>query len=176
MRLPSYLTLLTLLLATLSHAEPEMPITDFGMTAELLLSTPVEELREARALSVEDVTEQDRKAALWRIRELSMLETLKLYHADLSKVDEKDPIPPKVNAVLIGGCRISQGTLRWLAKFPSGAEITFGGCDLRKMDLDLGKFMWVMFDNCEVSTSAVPKLVKRLTQVTFKECTLTDDK
>jgi hypothetical protein len=122
------------------------------------------------------VTEQVCKAALSRIRELPNLETLKLYHADLSKVDEKDPIPPKVNAVLIGGCRISQGTLRWLAKFPSGAEITFGGCDVRNMDLDLGKFMWVMFDNCEISTSAVPKLVKRLTQATFKECTLTDEK
>jgi len=175
MRLPSYL-LLMLLLATPSRAEPEKPITDFGMTAELLLSTPAEELREARTLSVEDLAEQNCKAALSRIRELPKLETLKLYHADLSRVDEKDPIPPKVNAVLIGGCKISQGTLRWLAKFPSGAEITFGGCDLRKMDLDLGKFMWVMFDNCDVSTSAVLGLVKRLTQVTFKECTLTDDK
>jgi len=59
--------------------------------------------------------------------------------------------------------------------FPSGIEIGFG-CDVRRLDLDLGEFKLVMFDNCQVSRSAVAKLVEKLTQMTFKEVTLDDDK
>jgi len=47
---------------------------------------------------------------------------------------------------------------------------------LYKPDLDLGKFKWVMFDNCQMSRSAVAKPIEKLTQVTFKEVTLDDDK
>jgi hypothetical protein len=175
MRSSVYLPLFTLLLANLTIAEPDKVITDFGMGVELLLDRPLDEIREAKTLSIDDATEQNCKAALSRIRELPKLEYLSFYGCDLSGVNENDPVPEKVKAVLIAGGKISQGTVRWLAKYPSGVEIVFG-CDVRNLEFDLGKFKWVTFDNCDISRSAVTTLVKTLTPVTFKECTLAEDK
>jgi adenylosuccinate synthase len=175
MRPMTFFVPIVLLAANLAHAQLDEPIQDFGMTAQLFLSSPLDEVRAATALSIEDVTKGDVETLLSRIRKLEKLETLKFYSGDLSTLDANDPIPSKVKAVLIGGCKISQGTLRWLAKLTSGTEIVFGGCNARSLDFDLGKFKWVTFDNCALSRSAIVKLVQRLTQVTFKECTLKEE-
>jgi len=176
MRATHFLIFLTLALSSAFGAEPEKPVTDFGFYAEELITRPMDEIRQAETISLEDLTDKDRKAALSRIAEFPKLATLKFYSCDLSHVDEKDAVPAKVKTVIISRGKVSQGTLRWLAKFPSGIEITFGGCDICKLDLELGEFKWVRFDGCQMSRSAVAKLVEKLTQVTFKEIKLDDDK
>jgi len=167
---------LTLLLAVgFTGAEKPQAITDFAVRPQDLLRSDFDELKDARTLSVDDLTDKDLSAVLSRIRELPNLETLRFYSADLSRVDENDAVPAKVNAVLIAGGKISQGTIRWLAKFPKGVELVFGGCDTRKLELDLGEFKWVSFESCKMSPAAVAKLARNLTQVTFKECELGEE-
>jgi hypothetical protein len=167
---------LALLLAVgFTGAERPKAITDFAFAPEGLLSSEMEEIKDARTLSVDDLTDKDGSAVLSRIRELPNLKTLRFYSADLSRVDENDPVPDKVNFVLVADGRISQGTIRWLARFPKGVELVFGGCDTRGLELDLGEFKWVTFDNCKVSPAVVAKLVRRLTRVTFKECELGEE-
>jgi hypothetical protein len=176
MRPSNLLATLILILAFVSRAEPAKPITDFAFSAETLITTPMDEMRQTETFSLDDLTDKDRKAALSRIAEFPKLATLKLYSCDLSHVDEKDAVPAKVKAVIISGGKVSQGTIRWLAKFPSGIEIWFGSCDVRKLDLDLGKFKWVSFDDCEMSRSAITKLIENTMQVIFKEVKLDAEK
>jgi hypothetical protein len=171
-RLP--VLLFTLLLAGVARAEPKAAVTNFALSPESLITWPFEEIRAAETVSLDDLRDASRKAALARIRQLPHLTTLKFYGCDLSGVDENDPVSPTVKAVLISGGKVSQGTIRWLAKHPSGATLVIG-CDVRNLQLDLGHFKWLTFDNCQLSRSAVVKLVKSATQVTFKEVTLADD-
>ena len=166
--------LVALLVTTMSGAQPEKAATDFAYAVEQLLRVPLDEIRSAETLTIDDLRDKDRRAVLTRLAELPKLTTLKFYGCDLSHVDEHDPVPATVNSVLISGGKISQGTIRWLSKFPAGIDIVFG-CDVRKLKFDLGKFKWVTFDNCDMSRSAVAKLVEIMTQVTFKEVTLAND-
>lgn len=151
----------------------EEVITDFAFSPESLIDRPFDAIRDAEVLSLDDLLDKDRRAALERIRQLPKLTTLKFYRCDLSKVDEDHPVPAKVHTVLISGGKVSQGTVRWLAKFPAGTTLVFG-CDVRGLEFNLGKFSWVTFDNCEMSRSAIVKLVENTTQVTFKEVTLVE--
>lgn len=159
----------------MSRAEPEQVITDFDYAVDQLLSVPLAEIRAAETLTVQELLDTDRKAVLSRLAALPKLTTLKFYSCNLSNVGENDPIPVTVKTVLISGGSVSQGTIRWLSKFPAGIEIVFG-CDVRNLEFDLGSFTWVTFDNCELSRSAVTKLIEKLRQVTFKEVTLDGEK
>lgn len=173
MRFVNHFLLCIFLTAPMSHAQPEQLSTDFAFSPESLIDRPLDAIRDAETLSLDDLLDRDRRAALERIQQLPKLTTLKFYGCDLSKVDEKDPVPAKVHTVLISSGKISQGTIRWLAKFPAGTTLVFG-CDVRRLEFGLGKFRWVTFDNCEMSRAAVTKLVEKMTQVTFKEVTLVD--
>lgn len=175
MSISKTLFLLVVVIPLLSHADPEKVITDFGFGPDMLLRSPLDEIITAETLSLDDLTEADRKASLARIKELPKLTELNFYGCDLSHVDENDLVPQHVKRVLLADGKVSQGTLRWLAKFPAGTTLVFG-CDVTGLDFKLGKFSWLMFDNCKMSRSAVTKLVEKMTQVTFKEVTLMDDK
>lgn len=175
MRVAKHLVLFILICAQMSHAGAEEVITDFAFSPESLIDRPLDDIRDVETLSLDDLLDKDRRAALERIQQLPKLTTLKFYGCDLTMVDEKDPVPAKVQTVLISSGKVSQGTIRWLAKFPSGTDLVFG-CDVRGLEFNLGKFSWVTFDNCEMSRSAVTKLVEKMTQVTFKEVTLVDDR
>jgi hypothetical protein len=174
MRFARVPALLILLLVPTSHADPQDVITNLLFSPQALLDVPFDEIRHAETCSLDDLVEKDRKAVLARVAALPKLTTLKLYGCDLSRVDEKDPVPAKVKSLLISGGKVSQGTIRWLAKFPAGVEVGLA-CDLRGLDLDLGAFKWVFVQNCRMSRSAVAKLVEKTTQVTFKEVELVDD-
>lgn len=173
MRLVNAILLLALVFPRVACAEPEKPITDFAFSGESLIKRPFDEIRDAETVTIDDLVDTDRKAALSRIQQLPKVTTLNLYGCDLSRVDATDPVPAKVTDVLIAGGKISQGTIRWLAKFPSGTTLTFG-CDVRGLDFNLGKFSWLTFNNCMMSRSAVTKLVEKMRQVKFKEVTLAD--
>ena len=157
-------------LPTLSRAAPD-EVTDFAYSVDMLLDVPLADIRSAQTFTITDLRDKDRKAVLGRLASLPKLKTLKFNGCDLSHVDASDPVPPKVETVLIDDGKVSQGTIRWLSKFPSGVEIVFG-CDVRRLEFELGNFKWVTFDNCQVSKSAVIKLIEKMTQVTFKEVTL----
>lgn len=172
MRFNNVVMFLIPILATITFAAPQKPITDLAYSVETLITTPIAELRQTETFSLDDLAEKDRKAALSKIAELPQLTTLKLYSCDLSHVDKNNAIPAKVKTVVISGGKLSQGTIDWLAKFPSGIEIFVGSCDVRKLNLDFGKFKWVTIDNCEISRSAVTRLVENTRQVTFKEVAL----
>jgi len=167
------LVILLALLPALSSATPD-EVTDFAYSVDTLLDVPLDEIRAAETFSIDDLRDKDRKAVLARLAGLPKLKTLKFYGCDLSQVNASDPIPPKVKTVVISGGKVSQGTIGWLSKFPSGVEVVFG-CDVRRLQFELGEFKWVTFDNCQVSKSAVVKLVENMTQVTFKEVELSGE-
>jgi hypothetical protein len=169
------LLLVVVMLPPLSHAEPEKVITDFGFGPDMLLRSPLDEIISAETLSLDDLTEADRKASLARIKELPKLTELNFYKCDLSHVDESDPVPQHVKRVLLDGGKVSQGTIRWLAKFPAGTTLVIG-CDVHGLKLEFGKFFSLRFDNCTMSRSAVLPLVEKMTEVTFREVTFVADK
>src|SRR6202035_3935680 len=112
MRAANHLLLCTLVFAQMSYAKPEKVITDFSFSADTLTRTPFDEMRDAETISLDDLVNKDRQAALSKIQKLPKLTTLKFYGCDLSQVDEKDPVPAKVETVLISGGTVSQGTIR----------------------------------------------------------------
>jgi uncharacterized protein YjbI with pentapeptide repeats len=176
MRISKILLLLVIaVFSALANAEPEKVITDFGFGPDMLLRSPLDEIIAAETLSLDDLTEVDRKASLARIQELPKLTELNFYGCDLSHVDENNPVPQQVKTVLLAGGKVSQGTLRWLAKFPVGTTLVVG-CDVHGLKLEFGKFSWLTFDNCTMSKSAVLPLVEKMTQVTFKEVTFAKEK
>jgi hypothetical protein len=165
-----------LIFAQMLHAEPSRRNDDIAFTVspEWLMTTSIAKIRDLETLSLDGLTEKDRKAALSRLQELPKLTTLEFYSCDLSKIAESDPVPAKVKTVLIAGGKVSQGTIGWLARFPSGTTLIFG-CDVHGLDFNLGKFSWLTFDGCKLSRSSVTKLIETMTQVTFKEVTLIND-
>jgi hypothetical protein len=158
------------------NAEPRRSVTDFSFSPSTLIATPLDEIRDAETVSLDDLTGKDRQAALSRIHHLPKVTNLSFYGCDLSTVDERDPVPAKVKTLMISGGKVSQGTFRWIAKFPSGTGLTFVLCNLRGLNVTTGKFSWLAFDNCTMSRSAVSKIVENSEQVTFKEDTLVEDK
>lgn len=173
MQVANYVLSCALMFAQMPKPGAEEVITDLAFSPESLIDRPLDDIRDVETLSLDDLLDKDRRAALERIQQLPKLTTLKLYHCDLSKVNETDPVPANVMTVLISSGKVSQGTIRWLAKFPSGTTLVLG-CDVRGLEFSLGGFSWVTFDNCDISRSAITKLVEKMTQVTFKEVTLVD--
>jgi uncharacterized protein YjbI with pentapeptide repeats len=158
------------------HAQAQKPISYFSLGAQAFLDEPMEEIANAEELFLGGVTGENKATTLARIQRLARLTTLKFDDCDLSQVNENDPVPAKVNEVAIGGhCKISQGTIRWLAKFPTKGDIYFG-CNVRGLEFSLGNFTTATFNNCEISRSAVASIVERFQQVTFHEVTLQNEK
>jgi hypothetical protein len=137
-------------------------------------------MRDLKSLALEDMTIDldktvDRQDTLKKLAALEKLTTLQFFNCDLSKINENDPIPQKVDSVLIRGGKVSQSTIRWLAKFPSGVEIVFVG-DLRGLDFQLGHFNVARFRDCKMSRSAIGLIVEKMRICSFEEVTLFDDK
>jgi hypothetical protein len=146
-------------------------------TEQLLLET-FDSIRDFDHIAVSGVKEKDMLAVLARLRQMPNLTSLEFLNCDLSKLNENSPVLPKVrDMVFAQQGEISQGTIRWLAKFPKGVQLVIGW-DVPELTFDdLGEFAWVTFDNCKISRSAL-KLVgsAKVTKVTFKEITLVEIK
>jgi hypothetical protein len=143
--------------------------------AQDLLTEEFNRVRDYDSLSIKDIEGKDVPAVLARLRQMPNLSTIKFHACDLSKVDENSPLPEKIKTVLLADGSISQGTLRWLAKFPNGNELIFAGLDTRRLTFDdLGKFTWITFNKCEIPQSAI-NLAGKVTLVTFNDITLVPD-
>ena|SRR5882762_8704338 len=165
-----------LILASTLQAQPKEPNTYYSLGAQAFIDEPADRIANAETLWLGDITGKNKAATLAKIKGLGHLTALTFDDCDLSQINENDPVPAKVNNVGIGGhCKISQGTIRWFAKFPTDGEISFG-CNVRGLELKLGKFSSATFSNCEISRSEVAKIVERIQQVTFIEVRLRDDK
>jgi hypothetical protein len=167
---------LVVVMCGFAMAEPKQEDIEFTYSPQSLLDSPIAEINSHETISLDGLAGKDQKAALTRLQELPKLTEIKFYNCDLSKVDSTDPIPLKVKTVLLAGGKISQSTLRWLAKFPAGTELVFGGYNLQGLDLKLGKFSWVTVDNCKISRACIMQLVGGTTQATFKEVTIVEDR
>ena len=176
MRFFACLSFCVCIFASALQAEPEKAIKDLGpLSPDLFLKMPFDELADVESLSLLKLSGQQKIQTLALVQRLPKLVTLRFDYCDLTSFDAKDTVPAKVTSVIIADGKISQGTIRWLAKFPEGTSLLFG-CNVRGLDFNLGKFSWLTFDGCEISRSAVTKLVEKMTQVTFKEVTLVDEK
>jgi hypothetical protein len=175
MRTGQHVLLLGLLLPFLCCAdEAEEEATDIDYAVASLLKAPFEEIRDAERVTVQQLADEDRKAVLERLGELPKLSRLTFIDCDLSGVDETHPIPARVETLeILGGNKLSQGTINWVAKFPRGVGLWVGS-DVSGLDLDLGKSKAVTFEHCAVPRSAVAKLVEDHEHVTFEGVTLAD--
>jgi len=143
---------------------------------ELIQEDIFNSIRNFDSLAIGEISAKDMPLVLARMKEMPKLQTIKFFGCDLSNLDEKSPALENVKTVLIANGKFSQGTFRWLAKFPKGSELVFGGLDMRGSSFDdLGKFTWITFDNCKISNSAL-KLIGKVTEVAFKEVTLVESK
>lgn len=176
MRLKTLFCFLILLWPTIcpvSNADERME--ELNYSGEDFLKVPKGDLESCGTLELDGFKEKERSAVLRRVTELPKLTVLNLTGCDLSLTDEKDPVPTNVKIVLIAGGKLSQKTIRWLSKFPTGTGIAFAECDVRRLKFDLPNVHFLAFEHCEVLKSQIPKLVQKH-DVRFTENTFHDDK
>lgn len=168
-----FLILLWPAIGPVANADDRMK--ELNYSGEDFLTTPQADLDSCETLELDGFKEKERSAVLRRVTELPKLTVLNLTGCDLSLTDEKDPVLTKVKIVLIAGGKLSQNTIRWLSRFPTGTGIAFAECDVRRLEFDLPNFHSLTFQECDMLKSQIAKLVQKH-DVRFTENTFHDDK
>lgn len=120
------------------------------------------------------LAEPDRGAALLNLAKLKSVTSLVLFNCDLSHTSEADPLPEKLTFISISGGKLSQSSMRWLAKMPEGSVIIFT-LDVRGLEFNLGHGKWITISNgSRISRDAAIHLVRSGEKVRFNQVELVD--
>lgn len=148
---------------------------EFGSAwPERFLNTPIPQIAGDKTVNLLNMTEIDREAVIAKLSKMQNLESVTFLSCDLSSLNEKDPIPPRLTFVAIAGGRITQKSIGWLAKLPEGSEIFLSG-NLRGLNIDVGPGKDLVFSNCVMSRTVVLKIIEQLGEATFDQITVVDE-